>query len=290
MSGARLPAAATNNVEGSSEELATITESFERIFGTSAEIIEARRMTQAIDNKSFRVAYGSHHMVAKLPNRAPGESLGTESEVGVIEKVAEAGLGPRLHGYDIETGVIVTEYLAGASPWSPAGAGTGENIDRIADSLSLLHELQADIRTFDPLAWAELYLSSCRTVLSAHELRMADELLLLSQAWGKSGETVLCHNDLVAANILDDGRLWLVDFEYAVAAAPIVDIASVAAMNDYGQAQLERLVRSYSARRSLMHGVEDVANTVRIHKLIAHFWGVARRAALVQTAASDEFR
>ena len=43
---------------------------------------------------------------------------------------------------------------------------------------------------------------------------------------------VLCHNDLLAANFLDDGeRLWLVDWEYAGYNTALFDIANLASNN-----------------------------------------------------------
>src|SRR5207244_398033 len=41
---------------------------------------------------------------------------------------------------------------------------------------------------------------------------------------------VLCHNDLLAANILDDGaQVWLVDWEYAGIGHPLFDLAGISA-------------------------------------------------------------
>src|SRR5581483_3768020 len=38
---------------------------------------------------------------------------------------------------------------------------------------------------------------------------------------------VLCHNDLLSANLIDDGRrLWLVDWEYAGIGHPLFDLAN----------------------------------------------------------------
>ena len=41
---------------------------------------------------------------------------------------------------------------------------------------------------------------------------------------------VLCHNDLLAANLIDDGRrLWLLDWEYAGVGHPVFDLANASA-------------------------------------------------------------
>jgi thiamine kinase-like enzyme len=52
----------------------------------------------------------------------------------------------------------------------------------------------------------------------------------------------LCHNDLLPANILDDGNeLWLVDWEYAGIGNPLFDLAGVssnARLSDEAEAAL----------------------------------------------------
>ncbi|MFO0952449.1 MAG: phosphotransferase [Isosphaeraceae bacterium] len=41
---------------------------------------------------------------------------------------------------------------------------------------------------------------------------------------------VLCHNDLLPSNVLDDGeRVWLVDWEYAGIGHPLFDLAGISA-------------------------------------------------------------
>jgi thiamine kinase-like enzyme len=91
----------------------------------------------------------------------------------------------------------------------------------------------------------------------------------------------LCHNDVLAANILDDGdRLWLVDWEYGGMGNPLFDLAGVC-----GNCGLEReeevlLLSAYFGREDAA-----VAREVRILKAVSllreTLW------AVIQTIASD---
>ena len=57
-------------------------------------------------------------------------------------------------------------------------------------------------------------------------------------------ELVFGHNDLLAANLIDDGsRLWLVDWEYAGFNSPLFDLGGLASNNELPPAQQELAAR-----------------------------------------------
>ena len=59
-------------------------------------------------------------------------------------------------------------------------------------------------------------------------------------------EIVFGHNDLLAANLIDDGaRLWLVDWEYGGFNSPLFDLGGLASNNELPPALEERLLELY---------------------------------------------
>ena len=57
------------------------------------------------------------------------------------------------------------------------------------------------------------------------------------------------HNDLLAANWIDDGdRLWLIDWEYAGFNSPVFDLANLASGSSLSSAQEHALLASYFDR------------------------------------------
>jgi thiamine kinase-like enzyme len=57
---------------------------------------------------------------------------------------------------------------------------------------------------------------------------------------------VFGHNDLLAANFIDDGaRLWLIDWDYAGFNSPLFDLANLASNNAFTSELDERLLGAY---------------------------------------------
>jgi thiamine kinase-like enzyme len=66
------------------------------------------------------------------------------------------------------------------------------------------------------------------------------------EAWQVALKVIFGHNDLLPANILDDGkRLWLIDFEYAGFGTAMFDLAGLASNAGFDAAQSEALLKAY---------------------------------------------
>jgi thiamine kinase-like enzyme len=146
------------------------------------------------------------------------------------------------------------------------------------------------LRAFDPVAFAAEYLESLggERALPVVQRPFADALTMLARDYrARYPHMVLCHNDLVASNILDDGGLWLIDFEYAVTAAPVLDIAGIAAMNDYGRYERLQLSEAYYEGSPVPFSAAELDKVVRLVRLIAYFWALS---SAEQTAEPEPYR
>ena len=217
----------------------------------------------------------------------------------------------------MQRGILLTEYRSDARPWTAADARRGANIVRVAALLRRLHALAANAPAYGAERIARQYLAALsagvdarRALLDSRTQAWAEELLELAGHYDAAHPpSALCHNDLVAANVLDgdgqvvggdsggaDGRLVLVDFEYAVRAAPVLDLAGLAGMNDYGERECRELLAAYYDGERAGVSLAQLTQIVRMVLLVAFFWarlgerGAANSAPYVRLADELEQR
>jgi thiamine kinase-like enzyme len=128
---------------------------------------------------------------------------------------AAAAAGPPVIEYRPADSLLVIGYIAGRTLDSTDVAG---NIDRIAQACRRLHQGGRFGNDFDMFDVQRRYLKAARSrgfrIPAGYQdllppFETAEKALAV-----KPARTVPCHNDLLAANFIDDGdRIWLIDYE-----------------------------------------------------------------------------
>jgi thiamine kinase-like enzyme len=195
--------------------------------------ITAEPIPGGITNYNYRVRTSGRTYVARLCVEKPLLGIDRRNEV-VCQRAAHAcGVAPEVVHH--EDGVLVSAHLD-ARTLTAESVRDPAFLPRLAATLRQLHD------GWDGLTGEMLYFSAFQTVRTyartARELKArlpvdVDELLDDARRLARLVAPfvpVLCHNDLLAANILDDGRrVWLVDWEYAGMGHPLFDLANASA-------------------------------------------------------------
>jgi Ser/Thr protein kinase RdoA (MazF antagonist) len=248
------------------------------LMGPTDTGFEPQRLGGGLGHVSYLVALKEQRYVLRLKADSAGATLGLEEEFALLRAAAAAGITAEPVRMDVETGSMLIRFVPHAATLSEVAAREPTNVARIAKLLRRLHAVRAVVRVFEPLRHAEAYFVAAarEAPLAPHERRLAEELRTRATDYARRyPPSVVCHNDLVAANILDAGDLMLIDFEYAARAAPILDLASLAAMNDFTEDDRRELLHAYYKSPNAPVSPAALSGVVRMAHLMAFFWARA---------------
>lgn len=178
-------------------------------------------------NTSYRVARDGESFVLRL-DKPQTRMLGLDrdSEYTVCAAVAAAGLTPPHLYVDRAAGVCLRPFVPGRS------MRCDELLDprvlgRLAGLLRRLHRLPPVGSPFDPVSAARRYAEQVATPQAIGLAGEAARLMALIREY--SSPLAICHNDLVAENLLltPDREIVLIDWEYAATGDPFFDLAVV---------------------------------------------------------------
>ena len=176
---------------------------------------------------------------------------------------AAAGVGAPVLDYLEGRGVMVVGFLPGRT-WTDTDVAA--NLPRLAGALLRLHSGPAFVGRFDMFALRRGYLD----IVREHGFRMPAGYVAL-EPFADRLEKVLalspeplvpCHNDLLAANVLDDGGdLRIIDYEYSGMNEPSFELGNAMAEARLGEEALAAVCTAY-------YGQYDDALVAR-----AELWG-----------------
>ena len=247
-------------------------DSLDPIVGAPARIVE---LPSGTTGPSYLVETASRRYVAKVFAPAFHALLGPAEQFELMRVLAEAGIAAKPIGFDRQARLLVTEFLEGTAPLRPESLRRPETIEKIVRCLRRLHTVNAKLPRFVPKAYAERYVSRAGGLesLSKQDRERYAELADLASAL-EGLEGAVCHNDLLAENLLANGDIKLVDFDYAVEAPPIVDLASLVVMNNLSGDEADAVLDAYFSGRAPLPAAE-FARVQRLTRLISHFWALA---------------
>ncbi len=251
--------------------------------------IRVRPLSGGIYSRTVLISASEGEWAVRLPTEQLPGGLDSAEETELLAISAEAGLSPSpVNG--APRGYVVTGYLPGARALTEADTKDPQTVRRIAKRLRELHSLQFQLPEFHAVAVARSYVDKLDgDGLTVEQRAWCEECLELAVSYDQRfAPATLCHNDLVASNILDDGELWFIDFEYAVLADPFLDLAGLAAMNGYEVDQFRLLFDHYHDGECSPPDPPVAAETIRLLRLIAYLWAVGNRERQSERNAAAE--
>ena len=190
-----------------------------------------------ISNLSFLATDRSGKYIVRLTRDFPFHNVVRDREVAVARAAHAAGFAPEV--VHAEPGLMISRYIE-ARPLQPADVR--RDIGRIVELLLRFHrEMAAPIGdySFDVFDVNRGYM---RALEDEQWAALNDRLAAMQVAL----PPVFAHHDLLAGNILDDGkRLWLIDFEYSGRGSAMFDLANLSSNSGFSAEQSADLLRAY---------------------------------------------
>ncbi|MFK7941863.1 MAG: phosphotransferase [Paracoccaceae bacterium] len=189
-----------------------------------------------ITNRNFRIIDDGRVFMVRIGEDIPVHGIMRWHELMVSTAAHAAGVAPRVHYH--EPGALVLDYIDGRT-FSEKDVRDPENLAKIIKLIRTCHErvpeyLRGPVLSFWVFHVIRDYVASLQSSGSLHFSRLPEMLRTADTLAAAIGpvQLVLGHNDLLAANILDDGdRFWLVDWEYAGFNSPLFDLGGLATNN-----------------------------------------------------------
>ncbi len=212
-----------------------------------------------LTNRSLKVSNANGCCVVRVPAGSTGANnsadstalLGIDRDREHADSVAaaEAGVGAPVLHYRAGSGLTVG-FLPG-TPLTDADLHDPAVLGRVAAACRQLHAGPRFVGDFDMFEVQARY----RRIVAEHGFRLpprydefAPQVRRIAGALGPRA-SVPCHNDLLAANLIDDGeRVRIIDYEYAGNGDPGFELGNIWSEAALPASLLEVLVTAYWGR------------------------------------------
>jgi thiamine kinase-like enzyme len=212
------------------------------------------RVTGGLTNRNYRVVTtdGGDFVARFSAAKSALLAIDRDAEYRNSLAAAAAGVGPEVVEYAPSEGVLVVKWIDGRT-FTDRDLDDPRQLERVAALCARLHSGPRFAGDFDMFEVQRHYLA----IVREHEFRLPEDYLsfeplvrrIETVLRASAPATVPCHNDLLAANVMDDGeRLWFIDYEYSGNNDPCFELGNIWSEAALADDRLDHLVGAYFGR------------------------------------------
>ena len=211
--------------------------------------VSAERLHGGLSNESWKVTDAAGAHVVRFGSDFPFHHVRRERELAAARAAEAAGFAPAVE--HAAPGAMVTAYL-GARTWTEADMRA--NPGRIGHLLRDFHARMPRLVAGEgAIFWVFHVIRDYARTLEAQGSRFVPELgrVLAAAEEAEAAQVplpiVFGHHDLLPGNFLEtgDGRLWLIDYEYAAFGTGLFDLACAAGNAGMEERETAEMLRAY---------------------------------------------
>ncbi len=266
-------------------------EAIKRVFGTGHGVLKWKLVKAGLTNHTYFIRHDGRRLVLRIDTEGAA-ILGLDriTELAVIQRASRAGMAPDIFFADPAAGLLVCEYLPGRA-LDATDLASPVTLEALAGVLRVVHELPECGRSFAASDAAARYVAIVRSDpdLHAFALYCARSIATIPAA----GHLRCCHNDIVAGNVIFDpatnGRLLLIDWEYACDNDPLFDLASLIGYHDMAAAPADILLSAYTGGADA-EARDQLQLQLRLFDALQWLWLAAQQVLNPRSTQIDRLR
>ncbi len=200
-------------------------------------------------NRNLRLQDGEQDWVLRVPRASTDRFIDRAAEAHNQALACDLGIAPRPAWRDA-SGLMLTPTLARSRNPSAPDLTEAAALDALLEPLRRLHRSRPAFHGRVDLAQLlnRYYGLLDASLQEEYRQRLRTARGLLARLDTRDLEYVPSHNDLVLENLLlDDGRVWLIDWEFSSLASPYWDLATLCNAAGLDDARSVELLRLYCA-------------------------------------------
>lgn len=212
--------------------------------------VAIRPLGGGITNRNYLVEDDARRAVVRLGSDIPVHHIRRDNELAASRAAHAAGISPAVL-YNAP-GILVLDYVD-ARTFTPEDVRAPGMIERLVPLIRRCHrDMPRHFRGSAAVFWVfhvvRDYAAELGERASPHRPILKDLLMKAERLEEAAGpfDIVFGHNDLLAANLLDDGkRLWLIDWDYAGFNTPLFDLGGLASNNELAPEAERQMLELY---------------------------------------------
>jgi thiamine kinase-like enzyme len=212
-----------------------------------------------LTNKNYKVSTPEGSYVVRHSTSSTSDELAVDrrAEYENSVRAAAAGVGAPVIEVLPEEGILVIGFLEGET-LSDEHLQRPGMMPRLAEACRRLHAGPPFVNRFDMFELQPQYLARVQRRgfrLPPGYLDHAEAVTRVRDALAARPVPLRpCHNDLLAANFIDDGRaVWIIDYEYSGNNDPYFELGNIWSECHLTLEQLQELVEAYDGGPSRSH-------------------------------------
>lgn len=235
-------------------------------------------ISKGIINNTYLISSDNNKYIVKLERKEKiGQTISLKKQTDLIIYLSNHEITPKLISFNEELSILMLEYKENFFRKPKLEMSKVKNIEKVIHILKKLHKLEFNLPELKLTKVAKNYIKNIGGIdkLDQEKKQWSEYMFSLADIFDKKFEpNSLCHNDLIPENIIYNRSIWLVDFEFSVISDPVLDLAGLAAMNNYNTKQIEFLLGSYYGRK-IPYPIKLFKDLILLLKLITYFWGLS---------------